>query len=135
MTGEKEFFHKELTKDILDSAFKVHNALGCGLLEKVYGNALSWDLELKNRVITEQQEFRVFYRDKEVGIYYADMVVDGKVIVEVKSVERLDDVHRAQLLNYLRISGIKVGLLIKFSRAKLEYERLVLLTVFICGSN
>ena len=125
MNAEKEFFHKELTKDILDSAFKVHNALGCGLLEKVYGNALSWDLELKNRVITQQQEFSVLYRDKEVGIYYADMVVDGKVIVEVKSVERLDDVHRAQLLNYLRISGIKVGLLINFSRAKLEYERLV----------
>ena len=126
MTEEKEFFHKELTKDILDSAFKVHNALGCGLLEKVYGNALSWDLKLKNRIIAEQQEFRVLYRDKEVGIYYADMVVDGRVIVEVKSAERLDDVHRAQLLNYLRISGIKVGLLINFTRAKLEYERLVL---------
>jgi len=125
MNTEKEFFYKDITQDILDPAFKVHNALGCGLLEKVYGTALSWDLELKNRIITQQQEFRVLYRDKEVGIYYADMVVDGKVIVEVKSVERLDDIHRAQLLNYLRISGIKVGLLINFSRAKLEYERLV----------
>jgi GxxExxY protein len=125
MNTEKEFFRKDITKDILDSAFKVHNALGCGLLEKVYGNGLCWDLELKGRGIVQQKEFRVLYRDKEIGIYYADIVVDGKVTVEVKSVERLDDVHRAQLLNYLRLSSIKVGLLINFSKTKLEYERLV----------
>jgi GxxExxY protein len=67
----------------------------------------------------------VLYRDKDVGVYYADLVVDGSVIVEVKSVEKLDDIHRAQLLNYLRISGMRVGLLINFARPKLEFERLV----------
>ncbi len=124
-TNIKQFPHKEITKDILDSAFKVHNAIGCGLLEKVYSNALAWDLEIKRRKILVQQEFKVVYRDKEVGLYFADLIVDEKVIVEVKSVERIDDIHRAQLLNYLRISGVKVGLLINFSRPKLEYERLV----------
>jgi len=62
---------------------------------------------------------------KEVGIYYADLVIEDKVIVEVKSVEKIEDVHRAQMLNYLRISGIRVGLLINFSRPKIEYERFV----------
>lgn len=125
MTAEKELVHRELTKEIIDSAFKVHNALGCGLLEKVYGNALVWDLELKNRKVEAQRSFKVVYRDKEVGTYYADLALDDAVIVEVKSVEKIDDIHRAQLINYLRISGMRVGLLIDFSRPKLEYERFV----------
>lgn len=125
MTVEKELLHRELTKEIIDSAYKVHNALGCGLLEKVYGNALTWDLNLKKKKAISQQEFRVRYRDKEFGIYYADLVVEDKVIVEVKSVEKIDDIHRAQLLNYLRISGVRVGLLVNFAKPKLDYERLV----------
>ena len=125
MTSGKELLHRELTKEIIDSAFKVHNALGCGLLEKVYGNALTWDLSLKKKKVVPQQEFRVRYRDKEVGIYYADLVVEDKVIIEVKSVEKIDEIHRAQLLNYLRISGLRVGLLVNFARPKLDYERLV----------
>ena len=123
--AEKEFLHKELTGDIINSAFAVHNVLECGLLEKIYGNALAWDLELKKRAIVFQQEFKVAYREKKVGVYFADLVVEGKVIVEVKSVDRIDDAHRAQLLNYLRISGIRVGLLINFAKTKLEYERFV----------
>jgi GxxExxY protein len=79
----------------------------------------------KKRKVSIQHEFKVVYREKEVGLYFADVVVDDCVIVEVKSVEKLDDVHRAQLLNYLRISGVRVGLLINFSRPKLEFERLV----------
>ena len=125
MAPEKELLHRELTKEIIDSAYKVHNSLGCGLLEKVYGNALVWDLELKKWNVFPQKEFKVLYQGKEVGIYYADLVVEDKVIVEVKSVEKLDDVHRAQLMNYLRISGMRVGLLVNFSRPKLEYERFV----------
>jgi GxxExxY protein len=125
MNTEKELLHRELTKEIIDSFHKVHNALGCGLLEKVYGNALIWDLELKKKKVVSQQEFRVLYRDKAVGTYYADLVVEDKVIIEVKSVEKIDDVHRAQLLNYLRISGMRVGLLVNFSRPKLACERFI----------
>ncbi len=119
------YLHQGLTKDILASAFRVHNSLGCGLLEKVYGKALSWDLQLNKRQVTEEKEFKVVYRDREVGSYYGDLVVDGKVIVEAKAVERLDNVYRAQLLNYLRISGLRVGLLLNFANPKLEYERIV----------
>jgi GxxExxY protein len=116
----EEYLHQELTKDILASAFRVHNSIGCGLLEKVYGKAMSWDLTLNSREVVEEKEFKVVYREKEVGTYYGDLVVDEKVIVEVKAVERLDNVHRAQLLNYLKISGIRVGLLLNFANPKLE---------------
>jgi len=120
-----EYVHQELTKDILASSFRVHNALGCGLLEKVYTNALVWDLQLNNREVSAQQEFKVAYREKEIGSYFRDLVVDDNVIVEVKAVERIDNIHRAQLLNYLRISVLRVGLLINFANPRLEYERLV----------
>ena len=125
MNTEKEFLYKELTGEIIEASYNVHNSLGCGLLEKVYENSLIWEIELMERKVSSQREFKVIYRKKEVGIYYADLVVEDKVIVEVKSVERIDDIHRAQLLNYLRISGLRVGLIINFARPKLEYERLV----------
>jgi GxxExxY protein len=125
MSPEKEYLHKELTREIINSALKVHNALGCGLLEKVYENALVWDLQLKEKKVSSQKEFIVSYREKDVGLYYADVVVDGSVIVEVKATEKIDNVHRAQILNYLRISGLRVGLLINFAKPKLLFERFI----------
>ena len=68
----------------------------------------------------------MIYREKEVGVYYADLIIDLKVIIEVKAVEQIDNVHRAQVLNYLRITGIRVGMIINFAKPKLQYERLVL---------
>jgi GxxExxY protein len=125
MNTDGKILHQELTQEIIGAAFEVHNTLGCGLLEKVYENALAHELSLRNHTVTPQKEFRVSYKDKEVGTYYADMVVDDSVVVEVKSVSSLEDVHRAQTLNYLRISGIRVGLLLNFARPKLKFERLV----------
>lgn len=126
MEAQKESVFKELTREIIGAAFAVHNALGCGLLEKVYQNALVWELELRGREVSPQKEFTALYRGKEVGTYYADLVVADKVIVEVKAADKIDNVHRAQLLNYLRIAGLRVGLLINFGPPKLQYERLVL---------
>ena len=125
MNTAKEFLYKELTGEIIDSACYVHNVLGCGLLEKVYENSLAWELELREKKVSSQEEFRVMYREKEVGIYYADLVVENKVIVEVKAVENIDNVHRAQILNYLRISKLRVGLIINFAKPRLVYERFV----------
>ena len=122
---DKEFLYKELTGEIIDASCSVHNTLGCGLLEKIYENALAWELELRGRKPFPQKEFRVIYREKEVGLYYADLVIDDKVIIEVKAVDAINDIHRAQLLNYLRITGLRVGLIINFAKPKLEYERLV----------
>jgi GxxExxY protein len=115
MNTEREFLYKDLTGEIIEAACNVHNKLGCGLLEKVYENALAWELELRKKKISSQKEFKVIYRDKEVGIYYADLIVENKVVIEVKSVEEIMDAHRAQLLNYLRISGLRVGLIINFA--------------------
>ncbi len=123
LINEKQFLYKELTAEIIKSAFNVHNTLGCGLLEKVYENSLAVELGLRKKSVCLQKEFRVFYKDRDVGVYYADMVVDDKVVIEIKAVEDLKNVHRAQLLNYLRISGLKVGLLINFAHPKLNYER------------
>ncbi len=117
--------HGDLTREIMGAAFQVHNTLGSGLLEKVYENALAWDLELRQRQMSSQREYPVTYRGRTVGTYYADLVVDDKVGVEVKAVEKLDDVHRAQLMNYLKISGLRIGLLMNFARPKLEYERFI----------
>ena len=125
MNTDKEFIYKDLTGEIIESACEVHNTLGCGLLEKVYENALARELRLRRKQVSLQKEFRVIYKEQEVGVYYADLVTEGKVIVEVKSVEKIDNAHRAQILNYLRISGLRVGLIINFARPKLEYERLI----------
>ncbi|MCK4810160.1 MAG: GxxExxY protein [Candidatus Omnitrophica bacterium] len=122
---EKEFRYKELTGEIISSSYNVLNTLGCGLLEKIYENSLVWELELRKKKVFPQKEFKVIYREKKVGVYYADLVIENKVIIEVKAVENIDNVHRAQLLNYLRISGLRVGLIINFAKPKLQYERLV----------
>ena len=126
MKIEKELLYKELTGEIIDSAYSVHNTLGCGLLEKIYENAIAWELELRNKKVFSQKEFKVIYREKEVGIYYADLVVEDKVVVEVKAVEEIDNVHRAQILNYMKISGLRVGLIINFAKPKLVYERFII---------
>jgi GxxExxY protein len=114
---------QELTGHILKAAFTVHNTLGAGFLEKVYSNALS--LELQAAGISCQQELplKVHYRGVIIGDYVADLVVENRVIVELKATSGLDPLHDAQLMNYLRASGIKVGLLLNFGRPKLHYRR------------
>ena len=115
----------ELTQQILGAAFKVQNTLGAGFLEKVYENSLAVELRKQGLVVETQKTFPVRYEGVAVGDYQADMVVSGKVVVECKAVANLDAVHEAQLMNYLKASGIKVGLLINFGRSKVQYRRFV----------
>jgi GxxExxY protein len=115
----------ELTEKILGAAFKVQNALGAGFLEKVYENALSLELQKCGLSVESQKAFPVRYEGTVVGDYLADLVVSGKVVVECKAVSNLDPVHEAQLMNYLKASGLRVGLLINFAHSKLQYRRLV----------
>ena len=115
----------QLTQKILAAAFKVLNALGCGFLEKVYENALLLELR-RSGIRTEQQKgFHVLYDGAIVGEYQADLVVDGRVIVECKAASTLDSIHEAQLLNYLKAVGIRVGLLLNFGRPRLQYRRFI----------
>jgi GxxExxY protein len=115
----------ELTEKILGAAFKVLNHLGTGFLEKVYENALSFELRRSGLLVESQKTFHVKYEGAIVGDYLADLVVAGKVIVECKAISNMDSIHEAQLINYLKASGIHVGLLINFGRPTLQYRRLV----------
>ena len=115
----------ELTEKILAAAFKVQNTLGAGFLEKVYENALAIELRKHGLVVECQKAFPIRYEGAVVGDYQADLVVAAKVVVECKAVSNLDVVHEAQLMNYLKASGLRVGLLINFARPKLQYRRLV----------
>lgn len=101
------------------------NTLGAGFLEKVYENALSIKLQRGGLLVEPQKVFPVKYESVIVGEYQADLVVAGKVIAECKAISNTDSVHEAQLMNYLKASGVRVGLLINFGRPTLQYKRLV----------
>ena len=129
MNTEIEGHHypeQDLTGKILECAFTVHNTLGAGFLEKVYANALAIEMHAHHIPFNVEVALKVEYRGSVVGDYIADIIADQRVLVELKASAALDSVHVAQVLNYLRASGIRVGLLLNFGRPKLEYRRLVL---------
>jgi GxxExxY protein len=125
MDVEKEFYYKDLSYEIIGAAIEVYKILGYGFLEKVYENAFMRELQLRVIGAVSQCPIRVEYKDTEVGDYYADIVVENKVVVELKTGESFNPIHEAQLLNYLKATGIKVGLLINFGPEKCETMRRV----------
>jgi GxxExxY protein len=115
----------QLTYAINGAVFEVSRILGPGFLEKVYENALLVELRQKGIKAQGQASIRVTYKDTLVGDYIADVLVDDQVIVELKTVERLEKIHEAQLLNYLKATGLKVGLLVNFKSPRAQIKRLV----------
>jgi len=109
--------HSELSKQIIAAAYKVHKELGCGFVEKVYKNALAIELQETGIKCNLEVPLRVLYHEKTVGDYCADMIVDDKIIVEVKAVSNLATVHEVQLVNYLKATGLRIGLLINFAES------------------
>ncbi len=118
--------YKELSYEVMAAAFEVHNTLGPGFLEKVYEKALLRELTLRGMRAEAQKEIKVFYKGEDVGIYFADLIVNGKILLELKSVENISNIHQAQVLNYLKATGFNLGLLINFGKERVEYKRLVL---------
>jgi GxxExxY protein len=116
----------QLTETVIGSAFEIANVLGAGFLEKVYERALIRELALRGVSAKAQVSFPVCYKGKYVGEYLADLVVEEKVIVELKCVERFANEHLAQRINYLKASGLRVALLINFQRPKVEWKRVLL---------
>lgn len=116
----------DITYAIRGAVFEVNKLLGHGFLEKVYENALITELRLKGLNAENQVPLKVFYKDNMVGEYFADIILEDKVIVELKAVERIRKVHQAQLLNYLKATGMKVGLLVNMRYPKAEIKRMVL---------
>lgn len=115
--------HAEITEAILGCAFAVINELGAGFLESVYENALLLALRQKGLAAVAQVPIKVKFRGECVGDFYADLLVEDNVLVELKAVKAIAPEHQAQIINYLNATGIEVGLLINFGASKLEYKR------------
>ncbi len=121
-----EYPHQELTEKIIGAAFEVHRELGPGFLEKVYEKALHRELDESGVQTIAQAEIEVLYKAQPAGVYYADLLVDGSVICEIKAVETLASAHEAQLLHYLKATGINVGLLLNFGAKRVQVKRFAL---------
>ncbi len=115
--------YEELTGKIIEACFEVSNELGAGFIESVYENALLIALKQKNLKAERQVQIDVSFRGENVGQFYADILVEDKVMLELKAVSMLSPEHKAQLINYLKATGIEVGLLVNFGNPKLEYRR------------
>jgi GxxExxY protein len=116
----------DLTEAVIGSAFEISKVLGAGFLEKVYERALVHELMSRGVNVKAQVSFPVCYKGQYVGEYVADLVVEGKVIVELKCVERFANEHLAQCINYLKASGLRVALLLNFQKPKVEWKRVLL---------
>lgn len=112
-----------LTQRIIGCAFTVSNTLGCGFLEKVYENALSHELRKNGFQVKQQEPIKVFYDGVVVGEYFADILVDEAVVVELKAVKEISDTFAAQCLNYLKATGLPLCLLLNFGKTRVEIRR------------
>ncbi len=126
MTGELKY--KDITEKIIGASFEVHKFLGNGFQELIYQRALAYEMRKAGLVFAREIEQDIYYKDleKPIGTRRADFVVEGKVLVELKAVIQLEDVHLAQALNYLKAYKLEVGLLINFGSKSLTFKRLVL---------
>lgn len=116
----------DITYKINGAVFEVNRVLGSGFLERVYENALLFEIKKRGLKAESQVPIKVLYKKNLVGEYIADIFVEKKVVVEIKTVENLDKVHEAQLLNYLKATGLQIGLLVNFKHPKAEIKRMVL---------
>lgn len=121
---KSSFKNSHITQPILGCCFDVMNELGVGFLETVYKNALIVALEQKGLRVRSEVHYEVLFRGKKIGHYIADILVSDEVIVELKCCRCLLPEHKAQVINYLKASGLSVGLLVNFGRHQLEYTRL-----------
>ncbi len=114
-----------ISEKIIGCAFKVSNTLGSGFLEKVYQNALIIELKENGLNAEKEKPITIYYKDKIVGEYNADILVNNQIIIETKAIKTLNEVHQAQLLNYLKATELKLGLLINFGTPKIQIKRMV----------
>lgn len=120
-----KLLHRSVTEKIIGAAFEVHGELGYGFLERVYERALQVELIRRGSTAEIEKRVQVHYKEVVVGDYDSDLIVDGCVLVELKVNPQYDRRDEAQLLNVLKATGLKVGLLVNFGRTKVEYKRLV----------
>jgi GxxExxY protein len=124
-TDERRLKLDRTTEQIIGCAYTVSNSLGCGFLEKVYENALAHELRKTGLSVQQQHPIVVHYDGVVVGDFAADLLVDGQVLVELKAVKALDEIHAAQAMNYLQATGLGVCLLINFGKPRIQIRRIV----------
>src|SRR5256885_1485601 len=125
-TGNTKLLLKAETEKIIGFAFEVLNEVGHGLNEKIYENSLTVLFKLHSIAFDQQRRFPVVFRDVEVGEFVPDLIASGSVIVDTKVIDHITDHERGKMLNYLRITKLRVGLILNFKNAHLEWERVVL---------
>ena len=123
-----ELKYKDITEKIIGASFEVHKFLGNGFQEVIYQRALAWELSNAGLSFAREMEQGIFYKELQepIGTRRVDFVVEGKVLVELKAIVELEDVHLAQVLNYLKAYKLEVGLVINFGSKSLTFKRLVL---------
>jgi GxxExxY protein len=120
---EEQYPHKELTRKIIGAAMEVHNALGCGFLESVYEEALAVEFRLQEIEFERQKFLDVFYKGTKVKQFVCDFLVAGNVLVELKAIKELTAMETGQVLNYLKSTDLKLGLLLNFGASTMQYKR------------
>ncbi|BCX46286.1 GxxexxY protein [Haloferula helveola] len=125
-TNGHELFLKEEAYAVVGCALEVLKGLGHGLLEKPYENALAVELRLQGVEFEQQPRFPVTYKNVQVGEYVPDLITHGQLVVDTKVIDRITSHELGQMMNYLKITGLKVGLILNFKHAKLEWKRVVL---------
>jgi len=120
------FLYTVETHEIIGCSFEVLNEIGHGLHEKIYENALVVEFQIRGIAYSQQEEHDVLYKTVPVGKYVPDLIVYDKIVVDTKTIEKITENERGKMLNYLRITGLKVGLIINFKHAKLEWKRVAL---------
>jgi GxxExxY protein len=118
--------YPDLSYKIMGAIFEVHKKLGPGFLESIYEKALIEELSSRGIKVETQKTIDLTYRDKKIGVHRLDLIVEDKVVVELKTVERFSIHHKAQLTSYLKASGYKLGIPVNFSKSKVEYRRVLI---------
>ena len=113
------------SEKIIGAAYKVSNALGAGFLEKVYENAMVLALKKDGLAVEQQKPIKVYYDESVVGEYFADLLVENEIILELKACKNIEDIHLAQCLNYLKATGMKLGLILNFGNPRVGIQRVV----------
>jgi len=121
----KQLIYKDLTNEIIAAAISVHKELGSGFNERIYESALAEELRLRNIPFERQKIVDVFYRGKKVGYYKLDLIVGNTVVVELKTLNHLENFYLSQLISYLRATRLKVGLVLNFATPTLEIKRVI----------
>ena len=125
-TSSTNIIYRDLSYEIMAAIFAVHKELGPGYLESVYEKALLLELTSRGMNVDVQKVFNLTYKGQKIGNHRLDLVVEDRIVLELKTVERFAPHHTAQLLSYLKASGYRLGILVNFSKAKVEYRRVVM---------